>query len=611
MPARKKSTKPTRARKTSLKLTRIWKFSARVETPEVVHEILIKYNRYYNKLVEIERARHACFLASRRTWAPDLAVLEDEWLRLDDQVSALYAEAKKSRQTYWRETSGEKVRLLPPEYEGRKAELDAQKKVVSASASELRATFSALLDPAYDELKRRVDELANGRGPRTRGVIRPEVLAQMLDEPQWSDAWKEIARSDRAAHKATLKARAVCGLHGGTYLAVEEAVDASKKDSSPRPPRFRSFSGCGRIRLQMDKGTLWGTMKEKRLQIESLVPRPGAGKRSNMIRIHMDQTREKEPSTKCSFTAKLHRPIPATAEVKWVTLMVRQHEGRAHYQFQLTLEHESFSEPKRPSGAAPTDHVRIGWSRTANGIRVGKVGGTEIVCPSSILQRASYSESIDSGRDRIANSAIRRLRLVARMSGLCVEHRTWLRMLSDYGRNALRKALQEFVLMTWPVEEVRRRWRSWVLDRKPRKEDLYVDVSELRATMTPREAFVWWVYLWLRKDEHLETFCGDMRRKFVNSRDMYYRHEAIRLATQYAELTIDDFSIADLKKLEPLTMPGTGVRDAAQSQLQAAAPGRFREILCEVMGPRCVLRERPGDVEKSSTARVLKSEEKS
>lgn len=184
-------------------------------------------------------------------------------------------------------------------------------------------------------------------------------------------------------------------------------------------------------------------------------------------------------------------------------------------------------------------------------------------------------------------------------------------MSSDYGRNALRKALQEFVLMTWPVEEVRRRWRSWVLDRKPRKEDLYVDVSELRATMTPREAFVWWVYLWLRKDEHLETFCGDMRRKFVNSRDMYYRHEAIRLATQYAELTIDDFSIADLKKLEPLTMPGTGVRDAAQSQLQAAAPGRFREILCEVMGPRCVLRERPGDVEKSSTARVLKSEEKS
>ena len=105
----------------------------------------------------------------------------------------------------------------------------------------------------------------------------------------------------------------------------------------------------------------------------------------------------------------------------------------------------------------------------------------------------------------------------------------------------------------------------------------------------------------------------------MNRRDARYRQEAIRIATEYASLTIDDYDIAALKKLEPLTMPGTGVRDMAQAQLQHAAPGRFREILIDVMGARCTpcgrpdgegkpgpACERPGGEGKSGPARTRK-----
>lgn len=60
-------------RKTSTLPTRIWKFAARLEAPREAHEILWQATRYYNRLVEIERARHARFAAIRRTYAPDLA----------------------------------------------------------------------------------------------------------------------------------------------------------------------------------------------------------------------------------------------------------------------------------------------------------------------------------------------------------------------------------------------------------------------------------------------------------------------------------------------------------------------------------------------------------
>ena len=82
--------------------------------------------------------------------------------------------------------------------------------------------------------------------------------------------------------------------------------------------------------------------------------------------------------------------------------------------------------------------------------------------------------------------------------------------------------------------------------------------------------------------------------------------EAIRIATEYETVTIGNYKIDKLKELEPLTMPGTGVRDLAQWQLQAAAPGRFREILIDVMGPRCTPCERPSDEQKTVHARKKK-----
>jgi len=53
-------------------------------------------------------------------------------------------------------------------------------------------------------------------------------------------------------------------------------------------------------------------------------------------------------------------------------------------------------------------------------------------------------------------------------------------------------------------------------------------------------------------------------------------------------------------------MPGDTPRDQSQHNVHAAAPGRFREILLEVMGTRCTPCERPSDGEKAGTVRTRK-----
>jgi hypothetical protein len=319
--------------------------------------------------------------------------------------------------------------------------------------------------------------------------------------------------------------------------------------------------------------------------------------------VTFDQSRGDEV-VKVTAVCRLHREIPADANVKWLGLVVRRVGRRTTCQLQVTLEHAVFAVPKRPAGQRDPEHVRLGWCRSGLGIRVAYWPGGEVECPDRILDCVSYAESIASAEDKLHAGALRRLRKIAYLAG----HRLtgWHRMESLFARAALRRVCEQYA--THVLGDVRDRWRTWVRDRKARGEDLYAPMQALRVTLAPREAFAWWCYLWARKTAHLEQFAADVGRQFVNRRDAHYRAEAIRLATEFSSLTVDDYSIAKLKELEPLTLPGTGVRDLAQWQLHASAPGRFREILLEVLGPRGAKCERPGAMQLPGSARAVKHE---
>lgn len=600
------------ARKTSTKPTRIWKFTARVTDEDAVREILMRANRYYNALVEIERARHARYAAIRREHAPELAALEDEWERLDDQVEATIRSVKSARQEHWQEQGGEKRRLLPAEAQAQIDALKAEQKRASTAAKEHRSAFSALLDPARAEYKRRTTERAAGAGPRIKAKVNAEVLEEMLGESEWSEAWKAIARSDDEAHKASLAARAECGLPTGTYLQVEEAFQRAKRDSLPRPPRFRRYSGNGKLAVQLRSATYANLISGTTALSISPAPHDPSkkGDQSRMMVVRLDQSVPRGERRAIEMTVKMHRRPPDDADVKWASLLVRRVGQRTLYELQLTLEHPSFAEPKRPAGTRPSEHVRIGWGRVDGGVRVASWASGEVVVPDSILSQHDHAAAIESAADKHfvhAKALLRRW-----MRGGPHRLTAWHRMLSDRSRVQLRHVCIAYA--DWALGEERRRalWREWRAERLARGEDFYVRPWLLRRWLSrqgveDQDAIVgFWAYLWARKDEHLCQYAVDSRRRFVNRRDAFYRGEAIRIATEFDRVTVDSYKISALKELPSLTMPGDGVRDQAQSQAQSAAPGRFREILLEVMGPRCTPVERSSGEKKTGTARKRK-----
>jgi len=635
------------ARKTSSLPTQIWKFPCRVTDEAAVHEILRTANRYYNALVAIERARHARYQEIRRRYAPELAALEEEWERIDDQIEALICEQKRARQQHWRETDGEKRRLLDAQIEAQIAALRTEAKRVSAAAKERRVTFDALLEPArqayadralarawtlggayatdkeglavIDAWRCAVEEAKTMKSdpppplprpaPRHKSVANAEVYDVMLSEPQWPDAWKEIARSDDEAHKATLAARASCGLATGTYLAIEEAVQRAKMDSSPRPPRFRLFDDHGKLAVQTRDLTFAEALAgSSKLSIAPAQHRPDKrGDQSRMVVVRLDQTIPRKDRRVVELKAKLHRRPPDDAVIKWASLLVRRVGSRTTYEFQLTLEHPSFAEPKRPAGTRDAEHVRIGWARVDGGVRVAHWPSGDVVLPDAILDQHEHAAAIESAADRYFERVKKMLRRWMRGGP---HHLTaWHLMQSDQRRAMLRRVCREYAEHMGVAHD---RWKQWKTDRLSRGEDLFAPVCVVRRWLRARgvvdqqKVVAFWLYTWARKDEHLMQLAADSRRRFQNRRDTFFRREAIRIATEFSSVTVDDYNIAKLKELPSLTMPGDTPRDQSQHNAHAAAPGRFREILLEVMGSRCTPCERPSDGEKAGAARAKK-----
>jgi len=590
------------ARKTSPLPTRIWKFSARLVSPQdSVHEILWRSNRYYNALVAIERGRHARYRAIRDAHAPELAMLEEKWEALDRAIGELYAEAKAQRAEWWRESRGDKARLLPADFEARKEALAREQKAASEAAKPLRAAFTALLEPARAAYKERRAARANGGGPRIQSAANAAVLAEMLSEADWHPAWRALAQSDDQAHDEALAARAACGLACGPYLGVEEAIARAKKDSAPHPPRFRRFGGEGLLRVQIRERS-WATLSGGAVRIEPMPPL-GPGKRSTLIRVTLDQSRGADKRS-VVFTARLHRLPPDDAQVKWVALAVRKLGRKMRYELQLTLEHASFAEPKRPAGQRAPEHLSLGWARRPEGIRVASYPGGEVYCPAHVLDALAYADSVQGIADRLRDEAVRRLRLIAYKAGHRFSHASWQRL---GGRDIAR--LRGFALdYARHVFGARREalWQAWRDQRLSSHKELYLPMHEVRWARRGSHALAFWCLLWACKHKHLEELAYYRRRRALHMRDAHYRAEAIRLATEFSSLTIDSYSVAQMKMREPLTLPGEIPKDLSQSQMHSAAPGRLREILLEVMGARCTLCERPRDAAERGAARVAK-----
>lgn len=650
---------------------RNWKFGTRppTEGADRVAELLELSSRYYEQLTKIERGRQRRYQAIRRKYVPELGDLEEAYAAANRKVGDIYREAKRGRKAHWVATGGKKTLEqtldLPVDLKDQVDALKAEMSQLSEESRPLRDAFEAslaeprkqyelrttgipesLLD-SIEEQRQRIKQSKRAKVPkneidalkaelkemleRKKALTPPptikskrnaEVLDEMLAE-DWPAAWKDLAESEAQANRQLKAARSKCGLPPGTYMQTEEAFSRATQDSFPNPPRYFShrehFRGTGKIAVQLPGRTTFGdiiTGNSAKLRLTPSVRHGARGKQSHYWVAHIQIARNmRKGSEWASFPVKLDRRPPDDALVKWAWVTVRKRGERIVYEFQMTLSHGDFDKPKRPAGTGHGGHVRIGWAATDSGVRVARLDSGEVVLPLSILEQGEHSAVLRGHADEHFYTAKRTLKLwVSRGPNRLLY---WDRIVGAHQRITFRNLCTEFAIARFGEPLLRRLWTQWRNYRLGAGRDLFAYLrtadrwirQQGYAAQEDRLAF--WLYLWARKDAHLRQYSADSLGRFEARRHEFYRLEAIRIATQFETVTVDKYSIAELKKLPEIKMPNDRVNERAQHNLQLAAPGQFREILREVMGDRCKPSERSGADETPGTARNAKTKKKS
>lgn len=590
-------------RKTSTALTRIMTYGCLPPTAGAAEfsEQLLLAHRYRNKLIEIERAKRARFREIRASHAPRLAEVEKAVETLTLTIDKLH-ELSRQRGYLIKELKqatgkrAERLRLRLVEAEAAKLQMDglsAERKLLNAEAKAERKAFKELLEPARLAYKARSG--ADGSAPRIVEKVKPRVLAEMLSE-DWPQAWKDIAQNEEVFAGMARAARGASGVTSGTYLLVEAAMNAAKAQAEG-DVEFVKFDGGGRIGVQLRETTAAEIFEGQSglLRVESLPRRKDVPYRPDVYRrvaIRVGTTETRQPVW-AELPVMWHRPLPADADPKWAWILVRRQGPRLVYKLQLTIETRSDLRPRaRGTGAVA---INIGWRRTDKGLRAGYVVGDDgveqsIECDPKSVELFEVCERLKSASDQHFNLA--RAELTEwRASGK--PEPEWLALSVQYmaewqSHVKLSRIAKRWALEVYGSERLEAIWKQWRAHCKRLQKDLLPSRDEAAHWLdwgSPTEAFVLWLELWRRKDEHLWTWSSDERAHAQRRRNQAYRLVAIDLARRYDTLVVDD---TDLRPLVDLSEQGLDLPLVARHGRVMAAPYELKRQLVEVFGGRVV-----------------------
>jgi hypothetical protein len=614
----------------------------------------------FNALVAVERWRRAEYAALRSRYVPRLAEVEAAYEQLSEWIgehSGPAGERGQIREKRRRASIQGDV-VIPTkrvDAEPERAEIEVLKgwrKEAQRVAKPLRAQFDAMVGPgtvAYEartcgvpvEWIERRNVLAEvestpesraelaalratiaERAPKThaKGAANARVLAEMLIESEWHEAWKSKARLDATAHALRHWIGDAHSLNHGTYVAVAADVQQAGKrppprpDGEPRRPKQRpAFArggpegGLRKMGWQIQRVTTWGDVLAGRcsyLRVSAMRPVGGSGHKWRAtigIRVGAEWT-------ECDVV--VHRPVPEDTRIRWVYLVPRRRgDSKIDYSVQLTAE------PTSPliQRVAGTGHVDVAlrWTQVGDTLDVASVNGQSLVLPGrgplrtvkkkqkytyGIVETLRFAESLRSTADKLFDEA--RVELTKRLPGMPRDVQERCATLAHWHRHvplrdvavALRASVPRDLILAWREERLRARL------------DLYVPFAEFCAWANPRgvgDVFACWLELWRTKDVHMEQMAEGVRRRATLRRREFYRVTAARLSTQYATCSISGaIDLAAFALRDKSEDTSKELHQAARHNRVLAATYELKEALERAFG-----RERFGTSPNAGSAR--------
>ena len=372
---------------------------------------------------------------------------------------------------------------------------------------------------AREERKRCADALA-------------EYRRQLREDPEIVRQRDQIGDLDGEIRRA---ARANCNTYWGTYLLVEDAMNAASKaplydEAEPNDPRFVRWIGKGSVGVQIQKGILCREVfgNDRRLRIDPVDPRAwdaatSRGERRRLsrttLRMRVDSDDAQAPIW-AAWPMIMHRPLSVGGKIKRAVVQRRMIGPREEWSVCITVD-----EP--PPIQIRTDRaiaIDLGWRVVPEGIRVGMCWDgsrtRELALDGYAISGLRKPEELRSVRDD--NFNVERARL-----------RTWMDQ-------------QTQDLPAWLVERTKTldQWRApsrlaaltlyWRDRRFDGDEEIY----------TAMEA-------WRRQDRHLWLWETSQRSGALRHRREVFRRWAVSLAIEHDVLVLEDFDLSRIARRSP------------------------------------------------------------
>jgi len=550
--------------------TRVYSYGARRPTSNAdeVHEHVYRANRYRNDLTALERRRRERVADLLRRHFPRIGELETAVADAEKAVEDLQASIRKAN-------SERRSRQVKAED---KAHVVAAKERRNGLYAALKAERAAAFGP--EELKELRKNLALIRERLKRQTKKRDVTGQ----PEYQDAAEPVRRAESAwfalvpqamefsaglrriedeTNAAAKEIRANCGVHFGTYLAVEAAA---KKFRSGPPPRFKPFRGDGSVGVQPPPNTKLRDILDAtkgQVAIDGYRPdAPDAAKQRVNVRLRIGSDDSKKPIW-TDVPVQLHRPLPEDAKVTWAYLVRRRVGTLYQHRMQFTLDREAERWTKPNLADRGVVAIDVGWRLVKGGMRTaywigddGREG--EIILPDKLLRRMEIPNEIQSQR-KLALAAILPV-FVAWYKSLANPPEWLVKRTHKTGEDGLRR----FNAHQW---ESQGRLAGVVLEWENNRLDGDADIFRRLDRWRHLDAKEW------NKEAH-------GRQKAIGWRDEIYKVFAAKLRTEYRTLRVENINWS---KMQETPEAEKDTKDRLLGNYRTAACGRLIEILTKNM----------------------------
>lgn len=573
---------------------KVYKYGASVRDPQVLEIINVQLaaaTEYRRQLVEIELERRRAVADAESRFLPELGDLRrtlvsvEEFLEMpgDDEDKAAIGAAR----ALVKDLTG-KIRALE-----RDVETEYTKGQVEWNAAMMSLGFAGIDSPGEMSEK----QLSSAVGPRTREKIAARLEEVALSDESLPRLWREILVANRAASVATKAARGSKGCCSGTSLIVEESVNGAKRT----PIGFGKHRRVDRLGVKLAPAVATRDVLVPGAFCEILPMLPGdrqTGRNRKPLRRFRLRLGAR-PEIWISGTFVYHRPLPEDGQIALVQL-IRQ-SGRANgWSLQFTL---ATSAELRHIGSGPELGIAICWEDDGDDIVTAvDSSGCSYRIP-GIVQRERFADSLMATADRLIDEGLPVLSELAEQSDATV--RQWRdgvsvevparELVSTMGQRGARmvplavaRSLTHGIEFGW--------WGRWKRERKERGLDLYANLAELAQWLGVgfRDARLPWVFVWLRKVDHLWRWYREQRKKNAGRRQQYATLNGNRIYEQSRAVVIDGRDLAITSRR------GKGQRTNAVRH--KGAPGAMRARLRQLYGDALVESVPPNNLNPAEVA---------